>query len=201
MSTFNQIARSLKTSAENVAQTLKTLDKKQTDDSSVFETDLLNATMEAELVCRNLRKLLIQTGIITRHSLFAQLCSIHNTYVEEKNGEIHIIMPPLPLKKKAHKNCAFLMDPLAFCLDEYTHNHTCMKYAKARITICHCYPKGTPTRRIRDCDNIEVKKLLDLLALYFLKDDNMACCEILQTSRPDEEYKTEITITDWVDNQ
>ena len=45
------------------------------------------------------------------------------------------------------------------------------------------------------------KKVLDVLALYFLKDDNMACCEILHTSRPADDYKTEIIISDWGENQ
>lgn len=204
MSTFDKMMRSAQAHAEHITKTLKKAQENRYGQRPDFESDLLNASMEAELICLNLRKMSIMAGATTFYDQNVQVCEIHNIDIDVNDDMVRMTLPPLPLKKPDHKNCSFLLDPVLRFLQNYTSNTRPAKrkkFERARITICHCYPKDTPARRVRDCDNIEVKKLLDALALYFLEDDNMACCEILQTSRPDDDYKTEITITDWVENQ
>ena len=163
-----------------------------------FETELLNTSLELELLCKSTRQLLLITHTDTVPSLTSRLRDLHNYSIETQGNNIVIRLPALPLKKQGDSACSFIIDPLIWCIQEYQCDHECRRYEKARITICHCYPEDASPRKLRDCDNIEIKKLLDVLALYFLKDDNMACCEILHTSRPADEFKTEITISDWL---
>ncbi len=197
MNTFEHMMCISQKYADSVAKIMRAAEEKRLADNQDFETDLINASMEAEVLCRNLRKILIQASIVTKNSLTSQLCSIHDIHIEESDGKIHLTLPVLPLKKPDQKNCSFLIDPLMYYLQGYTNNNTYYKFDKARITICHRFPENIPFRKIRDYDNIEVKKLLDVLALYFLKDDNMACCEVLHTTLPSDEFKTEITIERW----
>lgn len=204
MSTFDKMMRIAQAHADHMAKTLKSAQVKRNVHTSEFETDLLNASMEAEMICNNLRKMLIMAGVTGSYDRDAQLRNIHNIEIDVNDETVHMTLPSLPLKKPDHKNCSFLIDPIIHFLQNYIANtrpEKRKKFNRARVTLCHCYPKDTPARRVRDCDNIEVKKLLDVLALYFLKDDNIACCEILHTSRPAEDYMTEITITDWGENQ
>lgn len=163
---------------------------------TAFETELLQTAMNLELLCRNTRRLLLQTAIVNKEALTAQICNTHDFHVEERNGIIHITLPTLPLKKPDKANCSFIADPLMWCLQEHYKEYQPHKYETARITICHCYPKDTPKRMVRDYDNIEVKKILDVITMFYLHDDNMGRCEVLHTSRFHEHCKTEITITD-----
>lgn len=164
---------------------------------SALETELLQTTMDLELLCRNARRLLLQTSIVNKEALTAQICNTHGFYVEECDGKVHITMPTLPLKKPDNANCSFITEPLKWCLAEYYTKHPMYKYESARITICHCYPENTPRRMVRDYDNIEVKRIIDVLAMFYLHDDNMGRCEVLHTSRFLDCCKTEITVSDW----
>ena len=167
---------------------------------AALETELLATSMNLELLCRNTRRLLLQTSIVDKEALIAQVCNIHDIYVEERDGTVHVTLPALPLKKPDNTNCSFITEPLMWCLQKYHEEHPPHKFDSARISICHCYPQDTPVRMVRDYDNMEVKKIIDILALYFLHDDNMGCCEVLHTSRFRDNCKTEIIISDRFQN-
>ena len=162
---------------------------------AALETELLTTSMNLELLCRNARRLLLQTSIVDKETLIAQVCTLHDIAVDERDGVVHITLPTLPLKKPDNANCAFITDPLMWCLQKYHEDHPPHKFDSARISIYHCYPRDTPVRMVRDYDNVEVKKIIDILALYFLHDDNMGCCEVLHTSRFRDNCRTEITIS------
>ena len=163
---------------------------------TALEEELLRITIDLELLCRNARRLLLQTSVVKKETLIAQACSIREFDVEERDNAVHITLPILPLKKTGNANCSYITEPLMWCLEKYHEEHPPHKYDKARITVCHCYPEDTPIRMVRDYDNIEVKKVIDILTLYYLRDDNMGCCEVLHTSRFSDQIKTEITVSD-----
>lgn len=163
---------------------------------TALEEELLRITIDLELLCRNARRLLLQTSVVKKETLIAQACSIREFDVEERDNAIHITLPTLPLKKTGNANCSYISEPLMWCLQKYHEEHPPCKFDQARITICHCYPQDTPVRMVRDYDNIEVKKIIDILALHYLRDDNMGCCEVLHTSRFSDQIKTEITVSD-----
>lgn len=165
-------------------------------DPVTLETHLLQTTMKLESLCRSARRLLLQTSIVNKEDFTAQVCNTHGYHVEERDGVVHITLPTLPLKKPDKANCSFIAEPLMWYLQEYYKERPPRKYDSARITISHCYPEDTPKRMVRDYDNIEVKKILDILTMFYLHDDNMGRCEVLHTSEFHEHCKTEITITD-----
>jgi len=182
--------------AERIGKAFEKAGEKVGTDPEALETELLQATMELELLCRNARRLLLQTAIVSKEALIAQVCDIHDFHVKEDDERIIITLPTLPLKKKDNANCSFISDPLMWCLREYYKEKQPHIFESARITICHCYPENTPKRMVRDYDNIEVKKILDVLTMFYLHDDNMGRCEVLHTSSFHDYPKTEITVTD-----
>lgn len=201
MAHFIQRIRLCHKRSERMVRALKRIDEAHTAQQPEYESELLETSVVAEKLCLELRNLLAESGCTTKREYLSQVGEIHGIHIEEREGHVYITLPVLPLKKKNHTTCDFSIDPLIACLKDYQKSHKCKVYETARITFCHCYPKETPAKSLRDCDNIEVKKVLDVLALYFLKDDNMARCEILHTSRPADDYKTEIIISDWGENQ
>lgn len=182
--------------ADHIAKNLTQASTKVGVNPAALETELLQASMDLELLCRNARRLLIQTSIVNKEGLIAQVCNIHDFHVEEHSGAVHITVPTLPLKKPDKANCSFIAEPLMWCLQEHYKEKIPNKFDTARITICHCYPEQTPKRLVRDYDNIEVKKILDVLTMFYLHDDNMGRCEVLHTSKFYDHCKTEIIITD-----
>ena len=201
MAHFIQRIRGCQRRADRLSRALKRIDDQYTTQQPELESELLETSVETEKTCLELRKLLAEIGCVSKREYLSQLSNTHEIQIEERDGRMYLTLPVLPLKKKSHTSCEFTIDPLIACLKDYQKSHKCKVYETARITFCHCYPKETPAKSLRDCDNIEAKKVLDVLALYFLKDDNMACCEILHTSRPADDYKTEIIISDWGENQ
>ena len=163
--------------------------------TTAFEVELITTSMNLEFLCRNVRRLLLQTSIVHKEAMIVQACTFHDITVEERDGVVYITLPTLPLKKPDNANCAFITDPLMWCLQKYHEEHPPHKFDSARISIYHCYPQDTPVRMVRDYDNVEVKKIIDILALYYLHDDNIGCCEVLHSSRFSENCRTEITIS------
>ena len=182
--------------ADHIMKGFEQASKKVGVNPSALETELLQTTLNLELLCRNARRLLLQTSVVNKEALITQVCNTHDFYVEEHGGKVYITLPTLPLKKPDNTNCSFITEPLMWCLQRYHETHPTHKFDSARVTICHCYPRETPVRMVRDYVNIEVKKVIDILALFFLHDDNMGCCEILHTSCFQENCRTEITISD-----
>ena len=51
------------------------------------------------------------------------------------------------------------------------------------ICIVHQYDAALGTRRVRDYDNIETKRFLDVIESVFLTNDSGLLCSVLQTTK------------------
>ena len=181
---------------ESVSEKLKAAVKASAEtDFDTFSKNLMNASIESEIICNNMRKLLIMYSIVPKDVIMHQLGVMQGVDVINDADKIIITLPALPLKKRTYTNCNFITAPLFRCLEEYTRNYTVKKYRKCLITIRHIYPETISPRHIGDYDNIEIKKVLDVITLFFLIDDNMSLCDVLHTSGVGTDYRTEITLS------
>ena len=155
---------------------------------------LLQAADAAEVTCLQLRWILIACLVTPKDKLFDEISDTQGYSVEERNGVICIRTPALPLKKRYRSNCSYIAVPLAHVLKQYSREHEIHRLRDAIVTIRHNYPSDLPVRYIRDHDNIEVKKVLDVVSLYFLLEDNMAHCDLYYTAKASDTYFTEIFI-------
>lgn len=51
------------------------------------------------------------------------------------------------------------------------------------MRIEHVYNRCLPLKAMRDYDNLEMKEVLDIIALYCMTDDTGALCDQFQTTR------------------
>ena len=162
---------------------------------------LLQAADAAEVTCLQLRQMLVACLSTTKEKLLDDIADAQGYAVEERNGVICIRTPALPLKKRYRSNCSYIAEPLVCVLRQYSREHEIHRLRDAIVTIRHNYPSDLPVRYIRDHDNIEVKKVLDVIGLYFLLEDNMAHCDLYYTAKASDEYFTEIFIAPKPENQ
>lgn len=155
---------------------------------------LLQAADAAEVTCLQLRQMLVACLSTSKEKLLDDISDAQGYSVEERNGVICIRTPALPLKKRYRSNCSYIAEPLMHILEQYNREHKIHRHQNAIVTIRHNYPSDLPTRYIRDHDNIEVKKVLDVVSLFFLLEDNMAHCDLYYTAKPSDSYSTEIFI-------
>ena len=155
---------------------------------------LLQAGIDAELICLDLRSFLVDYHLTAKEELFGEIADLQGYSVEERNGVFCIRMPVLPLKERCRSDCSYVAIPLLYALKKYGITHEIPRFDNAIVTVRHNYPNNLPVRYLRDHDNIEVKKVLDVIALYFLEDDNMAHCDLYYTAKPSDSYFTEIFI-------
>lgn len=111
-----------------------------------------------------------------------------------KHGEILEIEIPFLLPKKNHKNTKFICDPLYFVLNKASKNLDLKIEEKAVVCFVHVYSKANKRISPRDYDNVEAKRILDIVALFALKDDGAEFCDIINTMELGETNKTKIYV-------
>ncbi len=165
-------------------------------DSNPFDrtSQLIKAALDGEYLAKDLRRLLIVTSIATKDEVYKSVCEI-NGYDVRVDGDVTVItMPPLPLKSRPLSNCAYLIAPLVYCLEKFTRENEVRMYDRCVVEIKHCFPPETPLRYLHDYDNLEVKKLLDAIALFFLVDDNIKKCRLYHIGEESDSFRTEVRI-------
>ena len=67
--------------------------------------------------------------------------------------------------------------------EEYRRQHALPHFSDCVICIEHIYDRCLPITAVRDYDNLEFKSILDVIALYCMKDDTGALCDLYHTTR------------------
>lgn len=164
-------------------------------DYEKYSEMVTRATLDSEMLCRLIRRIIVSSSVVDHEILMSQVCNVHGIYIEKDDDSVVIHLPPLPLKERSYTNCSFIVDPLLYALKKFCEENHQKKFEYAVVFITHVFPKETPARRIRDYDNIEVKKILDAIALHLLVDDNIAHCDLHHSSELSDTYETVIRIT------
>lgn len=76
----------------------------------------------------------------------------------------------------------------------FAAKHQMPRMGHCVICFSHIYDRKLPERRVRDYDNIEMKKLLDVAASYILTDDNGLLCDAYNTTELGDADRTVISI-------
>ena len=112
----------------------------------------------------------------------------------EKNDEIARIEIPFLLPKKNHKNTKFICDPLCFVLEKMSQNVELKTEENAVVCFVYVYEKTDKKISPKDYDNVETKRVLDIIALFMLKDDGPQYCDVFHTMEFGEKAKTLIYV-------
>ena len=103
-------------------------------------------------------------------------------------------------------NQALLTRPLWYAIMDYLKETSMERFGSCAICIVHNYDAALGKRRIRDYDNIETKRYLDVIESMLLTNDSGLLCTVLQATRMSDRDSAEFylmrpeTLSSWAKN-
>lgn len=162
-----------------------------------YKTRVLSLSQKAEVAAIKMRGLVAESTFSNKRLYYKAIAKTHGITITYTDDKVQIVMPFLLPSKRGHKyNCDFITDPLSYALEDFCQAHPLIKYPDCLLAFRYHYAKDFPEHAIRDHDNIEVKKVIDIITSYLLIDDSGKYCSQFFTSLPDTTEATEIYIMD-----
>ena len=101
--------------------------------------------------------------------------------VEERKWLV-ITVPAILPKRNTRDNTSYITRPLRNSLVQFQRENPIERFARCSICIEHCYDEALGVRRVRDYDNIETKRYLDVIESVLLTNDSSLLCTVLQST-------------------
>ena len=161
-----------------------------------YETLSTDAALRGEQIACQLRHLIYTTTRLQKGEYLISAAAVQGIVIRAQDGVLEITLPCLIPKRKERRGTEFLTDPLYFSLSEYAERHPLPKYRQCVVCFSHIYDCKLPDRRVRDYDNLELKKLLDVVASFLMEDDSGLLCDAYNTTELGEMDCTCISIMD-----
>ena len=156
-----------------------------------YLTDRLEILSE-KFAC-SVRDFSTRTFVANRYEVMDKASEMQGIEVR-KDGNVIIVDLPFLLPRKKGKEHKFIGDPLWYKLEELNKSEDLKIREKAVICIIHTYDNVNKKARCYDYDNLESKKILDIITLFTLTDDAPEYCDIYQTVQLSDSDKTRILI-------
>lgn len=156
-----------------------------------YLTDRLEILSE-KFAC-SVRDFARKTFVANRYEVMDKASEMQGIEVR-KDGSVVIVDLPFLLPRKKGKEHKFIGDPLWYKLEEISKAEDLKIREKAVICIIHTYDNVNKKARCYDYDNLECKKILDIITLFTLTDDAPEYCDIYQTVQLSDSDKTRILI-------
>ena len=177
-----------------VQRLLKTIEMNFMTFPEVYEELTVEASTKMEQIARKFRHLIYSSTNITKPILMEKVSEVHGIEINYTDGIFIVTLPSLFPKKQISKSSEFIIDPLYFALDRYFGYNKIERFRECTVCFTHIYSENTPTKRIRDYDNLEAKKVLDAVSTFIMTDDSGAFCNIYHSSEYGKQDCTEISI-------
>ena len=165
-----------------------------------YETDTKNfeyltdrLEMLSEKYTCNVREFSLKTYVANRYEVMDKAAEMQGVEIQ-KDGSTVVIDLPFLLPRKKGKNHDFVCEPLRYKLEKISKTEDLKIRDKAVILIIHTYDNVSKNARCYDYDNLESKKILDIITLFTLTDDAPEYCDIYQTVQLSNCNKTRILI-------
>lgn len=159
-----------------------------------YEALSTDAALLAEKVACQLRHLIYTTTLTKPGDYLPSAASAQGIEVREKDGTIEITLPGLLPKRKQRQNAEFLLDPFNAALSHFAAEHPVPRFQHCVVCFCSVYDRTLSERRVRDYDNLELKRLLDVAASYLLTDDTGLLLDTYHTTELGDADCTRIVI-------
>ena len=156
-----------------------------------YLTDRLEILSE-KFAC-SVREFARNTFVANRYEVLDKAAEMQGIEIQKDGNTIVIDLPFLLPRKKGKEN-KFIGDPLWYKLEEISKSEDLKIRDKAVICIIHTYDNVNKKARCYDYDNLESKKILDIITLFTLTDDAPEYCDIYQTVHLSDRDKTRILI-------
>ena len=110
-----------------------------------------------------------------------------------KNGWFCAVIPTL-LPKKRKSSTDYIKEIMYASLERFFMNRPVQRFGKCTIIFRHVYDRNNPSRAWRDHDNIEIKTVIDAIALFIMEDDSPHVCQHFYCSAEGNCDKTEVYV-------
>ncbi|WP_443671309.1 DUF6100 family protein [Gemmiger sp.] len=114
---------------------------------------------------------------------YLQAAEMQGIRVDMTDGILSVRLPALLPKKTRTEGFKFLQPTLHAALKQYSKQNGLPHFRECTVCIDHVYDRCLPVKAVRDYDNLEMKEVLDIIALYCMTDDTGALCDQFQTTR------------------
>lgn len=155
-----------------------------------LQNKMMSMERQAESATVKLRSITARLVELDTTAVYSEVAGVLGIAVEECNDWLKITVPAILPKKYSKDNVTFLMRPLRHALVEFQRENTLPRFGECVICIVHCYDVALGENRVRDYDNIETKRYLDVIEAAFLTNDSGRLCTVLQTTAMAEKDRT-----------
>jgi hypothetical protein len=143
-----------------------------------YESLTVEAAVKMEKITCNIRHLVYATLNITKRKLMKKAAGVHEIEINYSETIFTVTLPALLPKKKKPSNSEFITDPLYIALEEYFIANDVEIFGECVVAFEHIYDENTPSRRICDYDNLELKSVLDTVSAFVMTDDGGKYCDV-----------------------
>lgn len=161
-----------------------------------YEKLSINTALLSERVTCNIRKLIYTTSNLTPNKYLEKAVDELDIKIICNENIYEIELPTLLLKKGKEHSSDFIASPLARCLDHFVIENEINLSEDLIVCFNQVYDENSPLRRVRDYDNIDLKRMLDIISIYFLSDDSGYYIDMFNTTSFGEKDITKISIMD-----
>lgn len=157
-------------------ETLELTQKGMYEEAEAAMRDVIRMTEKAALLCR---KLPLHTGSPDAQAeveeILEETCPIQMGFIQR--GWFFMRLPPLASQKDL-ANKEYIRGMLYPAMRRFWDGKPTARMTESVIIFRHVYDFRSEEIRKRDYDNVEVKFVVDAIAMHLLKDDSPECCEV-----------------------
>ena len=171
------------------------------------QNTLFSLVETSEMATVILRNLTARTISEETPPYYSESVNAMGISVREEHDWIKITVPAILPKRNMRDNQAFLVTPLRQSIRRFLHENPMERFGECAICIVHKYDEALGTLRVRDYDNIETKRYLDVIEAHLLTNDSGLLCTVLQCTEIADRDATEFylmppkTLPKWVEKQ
>ncbi len=139
-----------------------------------------------KLVCRaetdtvRLRELAARTDRSKTVQFYEKVSEAQNIEIREYPDWLKISLPAILPKRSRSYEQDFLIAPMRQALVTFLRKNPRERMKRSAVCIVHQYDASKSPRRVRDYDNIETKRYLDVIEALFLSNDSGLCISVFQ---------------------
>lgn len=156
-----------------------------------LKSEMYSLVRKTEQNTVELRNLAARTDWSEVRTLYEESGDAMGIRVEEDPRWIKITLPSILPRRNSRDNTLYLTRPMRACLLRFQADEPMERFGRCVICIVHQYDEALGVRRVRDYDNIETKRFLDVIESIFLTNDSGLLCSVFQSTKMGDRDATE----------
>lgn len=180
-------------SCEHMSTIKKLCETDYVNDEKNFNYLTERLQMLSEKFACSVREFCINSYSIKRCEVYDDASEMQGIEIYKEDNKIVIDLPFL-LPRKKDKEAKFVGDPLRYQFEKISEKENLKIKDKAVICVIHVYNNPDGNARCYDFDNLESKKILDIITLYTMTDDSPKYCDVYHTAEFSNANKTRIIV-------